>query len=81
MTDSIMPGIPLVNIRRTQVVCTCDIHNNELLQQIDATLPNGRAVKILLDRYGYHVAIDGDTSQAGGMSKGAAARLLREAMQ
>ncbi len=52
----------LLNIRTRSMVCNCGLHNNELLEQIDAQLPNGKPVRILKDSYGYHVAIGNKNS-------------------
>lgn len=50
-------NLPLKNIRAKQVVCHCDAHCGDVIQQVDAQLPDGRPVAILKDWRGWHVAI------------------------
>ena len=47
----------LRNIRTSSQECHCSTHNGETIYQIDANLPDGRAVRILEDHGGYHVSI------------------------
>jgi hypothetical protein len=72
----------LLNVRVTEEVCTCPAHNNELIQQIDARLVNGKAIRILLDSHGYHLVIGTPGIPAGtpcpaGISRAEAERILR----
>lgn len=48
----------LMNIRPSEEICYCDIHQGDVLHQIDAQLvANGRPVRIMRDKYGFHVSI------------------------
>ncbi|HJS17317.1 MAG TPA: hypothetical protein VJ785_01115 [Anaerolineales bacterium] len=47
----------LRDIRTSFQECHCSTHNGETIRQIDAKLPDGRAVRILEDHGGYHVSI------------------------
>ncbi len=41
--------VPLLNVRRREVICNCEAHQGELIIQIDAQLPNGKPIAILKD--------------------------------
>jgi len=49
--------VPLLNVRKIEVICNCDAHLGELITQIDAQLPNGKPIAIMQDWRGLHVAI------------------------
>jgi hypothetical protein len=76
----------LKNMRLKQVICNCDSHCGELVQQIEAQLPNGKPIVIMKDWAGYHVAI-GERNQIGnfqcppGVSEAEAEQIIRNAMQ
>lgn len=76
----------LTNIRAREVICNCDAHAGDLIQQIDAQLPNGKPIAIMKDWRGLHVAI-GERSAIGQypytqpISEAEAERMIREAMK
>ena len=76
----------LLNIRTREVVCSCDAHAGEVVEQIDAQLPNGKPIAILRDWRGLHVAIGqrntlGQFPYTQPVSEAEAERMIREAMQ
>lgn len=74
-------ALPLQNVSRQETVCTCEIHNNERLEQLDAQLPGGTPVRVLLDSLGYHVAIGDLETCPPGVSEGQARQMIQEAMR
>jgi sulfopyruvate decarboxylase TPP-binding subunit len=46
----------LRDVVKTVEICHCPFHRGETIEQIDAQLPNGKRLRVLLDRLGYHVA-------------------------
>lgn len=78
--------VPLKNIRAKQVICHCDIHSGDLLQQVEAQLPDGRPVVILKDPLGWHVAVGerntiGNYPYTPAVSEAEAERILLDAMK
>ena len=57
LTANCLATANLSNVRVSGEICNCYIHKGEYLQQIDAQLPNGREIRVLLDSHGYHVTI------------------------
>ena len=74
-------ALPLQNIFTQETTCKCEIHDYELLQQLDARLPNGTPVRVLLDHLGYHVAIGDINACPPGVSESKAKQILQEAMK
>lgn len=82
----IFPNITLVNVRAREMICNCEAHCGDLIQQIDAQLPNGKPVVILKDWWGLHVAIGarnciGEWQYTEPVTMQEAERMLREAMR
>ena len=48
----------LHNVEKKMEECFCDLHAGQLLLQVDGDLPNGKHVRILKNRWMYHVSID-----------------------
>jgi hypothetical protein len=76
----------LLNIRARQVICNCDAHCGDLVEQIDAQLPDGRPIAILKDWRGFHVAIGarnaiGEWQYTPPVSEEEVEALIRKAMQ
>jgi hypothetical protein len=81
-TFSIMlPGVTLNNVLVKERICNCEAHTNERIRQIEARLPNGTPVVVMLDSGGYHVGIGRNAACSAPMSKAAAVKLLRDAMR
>ncbi len=78
--------VPLLNARKTEVICKCDAHQGELIIQIDAQLPNGKPIAIMKDWWGIHVAIGarnslGQYPYTPPVSEEEAEQMIKEAMK
>ena len=78
--------VPLLNVRKTEVICNCDAHLGELIIQIDAQLPNGKPIAIMQDWRGFHVAIGarnalGQFPYTQPVSEKEAEQMIKEAMK
>jgi len=85
MNAIVLPGVRLLNVQTREEVCNCPIHENTPLQQVDGQLPNGKFVRIMLDRGLWFVAIGtpnipDDMRPPRPVSKVQAIKLLQEAM-
>ena len=47
----------LKDVCKTVEICHCPIHRGSVIEQLDAKLPNGKQLRVMLDNLGYHVAI------------------------
>ncbi len=77
---------PLLNVRTKEVICNCDAHCGDLLQQVEGILPNGKPVAILKDWRGLHIAIGarnviGEWQYTEPVTEAQAEQMIREAMQ
>ncbi len=78
--------IPLMNVRKTEVICNCEAHAGDVVIQIDAQLPNGKPIAIMQDWSGFHVAIGarnalGQYPYTPPVSEEEVEQIIREAMQ
>ncbi len=78
--------LPLLNVRKIEMICNCDAHLGELITQIDAQLPNGKPIAIMQDWRGLHIAIGarnalGQFPYTPPMSEAEAEQLIMGAMK
>ena len=69
----------LVDVVTTSQVCNCSAHEGDTLRQIDGRLQNGVPVRIMKDKFGYHVAIGQIDRCPPPVTADEVERMLREA--
>lgn len=62
-------------------ICNCPIHRGDVLVQYDATLINGKPVRVLFDKFGTHAEVGKISDYAPLVSPQEFERMIREALQ